>query len=170
MLSINESHMAVPTKKLQSLIAFLGQTLHCTLHSSSDIVIKLLVLVNFSASVSQSCITFGTSRKQTYIICCLSAFLRCSSRKPRSFRLSPVLSVACTVLLQAERNTAHQSSLTTRLQGYWFSNTCKATTVTHTKRIDRNLLRKETSFVCYTSSVLRKSRHMKQKEKITYCC
>jgi len=26
--------------------------------------------------------------------------------------------------------------------------------VTHTKRIDRNLLRKETSFVCYTSSVL----------------
>ena len=43
-------------------------------------------------------------------------------------------------------------------------------TVTHTKRIDRNLLRKETSFVCYTSSVLRKSRHMKQKEKITLCC
>jgi len=35
-----------------------------------------------------------------------------------------------------------------------FSNTCKVTTVTHTKRIDRNLLRKETSFVCYTSSVL----------------
>ena len=27
-----------------------------------------------------------------------------------------------------------------------FSNICKATTVTHTKRIDRNLLRKETSF------------------------
>jgi len=45
---------------------------------------------------------------------------------------------------------------------------CKATTVTHTKRIDRNLLRKETSFVCYISSALRKSRHMKQKEKITY--
>ena len=38
---------------------------------------------------------------------------------------------------------------------------CKATAVTHTNRIDRNLLRKETSFVCYTSSVLRKSRHMK---------
>jgi len=35
---------------------------------------------------------------------------------------------------------------------------CKATTVTHTKRIYRNLLRKETSFVYYTSSVLRKSR------------
>ena len=35
-----------------------------------------------------------------------------------------------------------------------FSNICKATTVTHTKRTDRNLLRKETSFVCYTSSVL----------------
>jgi len=34
------------------------------------------------------------------------------------------------------------------------SNICKATTVTHTKRIDRNLLRKETCFVCYTSSVL----------------
>jgi len=33
--------------------------------------------------------------------------------------------------------------------------------MTHTKRIDRNLLRKETSLVCYTSSVLRKSRHMK---------
>ena len=31
---------------------------------------------------------------------------------------------------------------------------CKATSVTHTKRIYRNLLRKETSFVCYTSSVL----------------
>ena len=43
---------------------------------------------------------------------------------------------------------------------------CKATTVTHTKRIDRNLLRKETSFVCYTSSVLRKSRHMRQKKKL----
>jgi len=37
------------------------------------------------------------------------------------------------------------------------SNICKATTVTHTKRIDRTLLRKETSLVCYTSSVLRKS-------------
>jgi len=33
-------------------------------------------------------------------------------------------------------------------------NVCKATSVTHTKRIYRNLLRKETSFVCYTSSVL----------------
>ena len=31
-----------------------------------------------------------------------------------------------------------------------FSNICKATTVTHTKRIYRNLLRKETSFVYYT--------------------
>ena len=31
---------------------------------------------------------------------------------------------------------------------------CKATSVTHTKRIYRHLLRKETSFVCYTSSVL----------------
>ena len=51
-----------------------------------------------------------------------------------------------------------------------FSNICKATTVTHTKRIDRNLLRMETSFVCYTSSVLRTSRHTKQKEKITHCC
>ena len=35
-----------------------------------------------------------------------------------------------------------------------FRNVCKATSVTHTKRICRNLLRKETSFVCYTSSVL----------------
>jgi len=37
-----------------------------------------------------------------------------------------------------------------------YHNICKATTVTHTKRIDRNLLPKQTSFVCYTSSVLRK--------------
>ena len=35
-----------------------------------------------------------------------------------------------------------------------FSKVCKATSVTHTKRIYRNLLRKETSFVCYASSVL----------------
>ena len=55
-------------------------------------------------------------------------------------------------------------------QVHRYSNICKATTVTHTKRIYRNLLRKETSFVYYTSSVLRKSRHMKQKEKITHCC
>ena len=34
------------------------------------------------------------------------------------------------------------------------SNICNATTVTHTKRIYRNLLRKETSFVYYTSLVL----------------
>jgi len=40
------------------------------------------------------------------------------------------------------------------------------TAVTSTKRINRNLLRKETSFVCYTSSVLCKSRHMKQIEKL----
>jgi len=51
-----------------------------------------------------------------------------------------------------------------------FSNVFKATSVTHTKRIYRNVLRKETNFVCNTSSVLRKSRHMKQKEKITHCC
>jgi len=51
-----------------------------------------------------------------------------------------------------------------------YGNICKATTVTHTKRIDCNLLRKETSFVCYTSSVLRKNRHMKQKEKSMHCC
>jgi len=29
-----------------------------------------------------------------------------------------------------------------------FKDICKVTIVTHTKRIDRNLLRKETSFVC----------------------
>jgi len=51
-----------------------------------------------------------------------------------------------------------------------FWSICKATAVTHTMRIDRNLLRKETSCMCYASSVLRKSRHMKQKEKITRCC
>jgi len=45
-----------------------------------------------------------------------------------------------------------------------FSNNCKVTAVTNTKQINRNLLCKETSFVCYTSSVLRASRHMKQKE------
>jgi len=37
--------------------------------------------------------------------------------------------------------------------------------VTNNKRINRNLLRMETNFVRYTSSVLRKSRHMKQIEK-----
>ena len=56
-----------------------------------------------------------------------------------------------------------------QLKGQTEGQICKATTVTHTKRIYRNLLRKETSFVYYTSSVLRKSRHMKQKEKITHC-
>ena len=39
------------------------------------------------------------------------------------------------------------------------SNICKATTVTHTKRINRNLLHKETSFVFYRSFVLRKSQN-----------
>jgi len=38
-------------------------------------------------------------------------------------------------------------------------NNCKATVVTHTKQINRNLLRKETSFVCYTSSVLCNTRN-----------
>ena len=70
--------------------------------------------------------------------------------------------IACLVLLPSPCN---DSSLYLS-----FSNVCKATSVTHTKWIYRNLLRKETSFVCYTSSVLRKSRHMKQKEKITHCC
>jgi len=42
---------------------------------------------------------------------------------------------------------------------------CKATAVIHTKRNDHNLLRKETSFMCYTSAVLRKSWHMKKKRK-----
>ena len=51
-----------------------------------------------------------------------------------------------------------------------FNNICKATIVTHTKRIDRNLLRKGTSFVCYTSSVLSKCRQMKQNKEITHCC
>jgi len=64
----------------------------------------------------------------------------------------------------------HFALLPVKVQSLSCSNICKATTVTHTKRIYRNLLRKETSFVYYTSSVLRKSRHMKQKEKITHCC
>jgi len=38
--------------------------------------------------------------------------------------------------------------------------------MTNTKQIKCNLLCKETSFVCYTSSVLRKSWHMKQIEKL----
>ena len=73
-----------------------------------------------------------------------------------------VWGISCLVLLPSPCN---DSSLCLS-----FSNICKATAVTHTKQIDRNLLRKETSFVFYTSSVLRKSRHMKQKEKITHCC
>ena len=73
-----------------------------------------------------------------------------------------VWGISCLVLLLSPCN---DSSLYLS-----FSNNCKATAVTHTKRIDRNFLRKETSFVCCTSSVLRKSRHMKQKEKITHCC
>jgi len=43
---------------------------------------------------------------------------------------------------------------------------CNATAVTLTKRMDCNLLRKETSFVYYTSSVLRKNLHMKKKIKL----
>ena len=58
------------------------------------------------------------------------------------------------------------SSLGSVVKIYSTNIICKATTVTHTKRIDRNLLRKETSFVCYTSSVLRKSGHTKQKKKL----
>ena len=54
--------------------------------------------------------------------------------------------IACLVLLPSHCN---DSSLYLS-----FSNVCKATSVTHTKRIYRDLLRKETSFVCYTSSVL----------------
>ena len=69
-----------------------------------------------------------------------------------------VWGISCLVLLPSPCN---DSACT-----YSFSNICKATRVTHTKRIHRNLLRKETSFVCYTSSVLRKSRHMRQKKKL----
>jgi len=42
----------------------------------------------------------------------------------------------------------------------------QVTEVSNNKRINRNLLRKETSFVCYTSAVVRKSRHMKEIEKL----
>jgi len=52
----------------------------------------------------------------------------------------------------------------------FIQNNSQVTTVTHTKRIDPIYCVKETSFVCNTSPVLRKSRHMKQKEKITHCC
>ena len=54
--------------------------------------------------------------------------------------------IACLVLLPSPCN---DSSLYLS-----FINVCKAKSVTHTKRIYRNLLRKETSFVYYTSSVL----------------
>ena len=51
-----------------------------------------------------------------------------------------------------------------------YSNICKATTVTHTKRICRGLLHKGTSFVCCTSSVLRRGRRVKQEGGIAHCC
>jgi len=50
--------------------------------------------------------------------------------------------ISCLVLLPSSCN---DSSLYLS-----FSSNCKATAVTHTKRINRNLLRKETSFVCVT--------------------
>ena len=78
------------------------------------------------------------------------------------------LSQAVDPYLKKNQRTSYLRSKHVKLTRFGYI--CKATTVTHTKRIDRNLLRKETSFVCCTSSVLRKSRHMKQKEKITHCC
>jgi len=61
--------------------------------------------------------------------------------------------------------TPYQKLLKTKHLSNFTSNNSKVTVVTNTKRINYNLLRKETSFVCYRSSVLRKSRHMKQIEK-----
>jgi len=69
-----------------------------------------------------------------------------------------VWGISCLVLLPSSCNNSSLHSS--------FSNYCKATAVTHIKWINRHLLGKETSFVCYTSSLLRKSRHMKQKEKL----
>jgi len=57
-----------------------------------------------------------------------------------------VWEISCLVLVPSSCNNSSVYSL--------FSNNCKATAVTHTKRINLNLLRKETSFVCYTSSIL----------------
>ena len=94
---------------------------------------------------------------------CVWEWRRCTIQQLQALALQPdVWGISCLVLLPPPCN---YSSLYVS-----FSNRCKAIAVTHTKRIDRNLLRKETSFVCYTSSVLRKSRHMKQKEKIAHCC
>jgi len=74
-----------------------------------------------------------------------------------------------------------KTSLPHRPDGYiGFTSSCPSTfynkiapmvtAVTHTKRVNRSLLRnKETSFVCYTSSVLRKKSTIETNRK-THCC
>ena len=69
-----------------------------------------------------------------------------------------ILGVACLVLLPSP---CSDSGLCLS-----FSRVCGATSVTRTRRICRNLLRREAGFVCYTSSVLRGGRHVKQKGRI----
>jgi len=65
-----------------------------------------------------------------------------------------------TLMSSTERSTS--ISFETLIMSFF----CNATAVTLTKRMDCNLLRKETSFVYYTSSVLRKNLHMKKKIKL----
>jgi len=65
---------------------------------------------------------------------------RSDAQQLQALALQPaVWGISCLVLLPSSCN---DSSLYLS-----FSNNCKATAVAHTKRIDRNLLRKETSFV-----------------------
>ena len=78
--------------------------------------------------------------------------------------LQPTVCMLYKIALLMQKNKA-SSFLTTS-----FDNICKATTVTRTKRIDRSLLRREAGFACCTSSVLRRGRRVKQKERIAHCC
>ena len=87
----------------------------------------------------------------THSLCAVPSFyirlldLMSSNQQLQTLTLQPaVWGISCLVLLPSPCN---DSSLYLS-----FSNICKATAVTHTKLSDRNLLRKETSFGCYTSS------------------
>jgi len=73
-----------------------------------------------------------------------------------------VWGIACLVLFPSPCN---DSSLYLS-----FSNNSRATAVTHTKSIDRNLLRKETSLMCYTLQSCAKVDIWNKKKKITHCC
>jgi len=90
--------------------------------------------------------------------CCL-ILLYVWREQLQALALQPaVWGISCLVLLPSSCNDSSLHSS--------FSYNSKVTAVTNTKRINRNLLRKESSFVCFTSSVMRKSWHMKQIEKL----